>query len=111
MNNQHMASTDDAGGDLLDPDNSSNIGVCFAITRQRSLAVPLRGDGYLTFQESISCRLSIDSKTILFAGDLDISIDLELLQSLLEEHSDHSQRFAKDSPLILKLTHLSCPRI
>lgn len=41
MDSQPMALIDDAGKDLLDPDSSSNIGVCIAITRQRITDYPI----------------------------------------------------------------------
>lgn len=57
-----------------------------------------------TFQQLISCCLSIDSQTTLLPGDLDVSIDLELFQSVLEESAGENERFAKCSPVIIKLT-------
>ena len=41
MDSQPMALIDDAAKDLLDPDSSSNIGVCVAITRQRVTGYPI----------------------------------------------------------------------
>ena len=38
-----MALTYDTGRDLLDPDSSSNIGVCVAITRKRITDYPIKG--------------------------------------------------------------------
>lgn len=57
-----------------------------------------------TFQQLISCCLSIDSQTTLLSRDLDVSIDLKLFQSVLEKSAGENERFAKCSPVILKLT-------
>lgn len=41
MDNQHIALTDETGRDILDPDNSSSIGVCLAITWHRITDCPI----------------------------------------------------------------------